>query len=289
MDGSVVGPAQQGQIRQVGGAAVEPVPQMVGVAPGQGPFTVGEDTAPSRTARAARWAGWTTRVVRPTSSGWVGAPPRIRGSRAVAAWSRAASRSVPLRSWGWGGGAPLGWWGWGGGWALGGGRAVGGGGWGWWLGVGVGGGRWWVQPLDVAWGWARRSLVGAGVVAGMVAGLAGDQDPGHGPSTGQPPAGLWVQRPGPAGLATHRAGVAQEAVQVHGHRQLGPDPTGLGQPTGLQVAAGQLGQGISLAVAATPGIGGVGRAGQRLQGRHELLAGLGLQQPIDRHHALNGG
>src|SRR5215207_2197644 len=57
MDGSVVGPAQQGQIGQVGGAAMEPVPQVVGVAPGQGPFTVGEDTAPSRTARAARWAG----------------------------------------------------------------------------------------------------------------------------------------------------------------------------------------------------------------------------------------
>src|SRR5829696_9311922 len=108
MDRAVVGPAHQGQIGQVGGAAMEPVPQMVGVAPGQGPFTVGEDTAPSRTARAARWAGWTTRVVRPTSSGWVGAPPRIRGSRAVAAWSRAASRSVPLR-----------WWAWGGGWALG--------------------------------------------------------------------------------------------------------------------------------------------------------------------------
>ena len=41
-------------------------------------------------------------------------------------------------------------------------------------------------------------------------------------------------------------GVAQEAVQVHRHAQLRPDPTGLGQPAALQVAAGQLSQGISL-------------------------------------------
>ena len=45
MDGAVVGSAQQGQIGQVGGAAMEPVAQVVGVAPGQGPLAVGEDTA----------------------------------------------------------------------------------------------------------------------------------------------------------------------------------------------------------------------------------------------------
>jgi hypothetical protein len=83
-------------------------------------------------------------------------------------------------------------------------------------------------------------------------------------------------------------GVAQQAVQVHDHAQLGPDPTRLGQPTGLQGPAGQLRQGISVALAATAGVTGVGRAGQRLQGGQQALAGLGLQQPIHGHHALKG-
>ena len=61
-------------------------------------------------------------------------------------------------------------------------------------------------------------------------------------------------------------GVAEEAVQVHGHGQLRPDPTGLGEPAALQVAAGQLGQGVSVALAAAAGVVGVGWAGQRLQG-----------------------
>ena len=45
MDRPMMGSAQQGQIGQVGGAAMQPMPQMVGVAPGQGPLAVGEDTA----------------------------------------------------------------------------------------------------------------------------------------------------------------------------------------------------------------------------------------------------
>jgi hypothetical protein len=44
-DGSVVGPAQQRQIGQISGTAVQPVEQMVGFAPGQRPRTAGEDTA----------------------------------------------------------------------------------------------------------------------------------------------------------------------------------------------------------------------------------------------------
>jgi hypothetical protein len=58
--------------------------------------------------------------------------------------------------------------------------------------------------------------------------------------------------------------VAKEAVQVHGHGQLGADPTGLGQPATLEVAAGQFGQGIGVALAAAAGIVGVAGAGQRL-------------------------
>jgi hypothetical protein len=45
MHGPMMGPAQQGQVRQVGGAAVDPVPQMMGVAPGKRPVAVGEDAA----------------------------------------------------------------------------------------------------------------------------------------------------------------------------------------------------------------------------------------------------
>ena len=83
--------------------------------------------------------------------------------------------------------------------------------------------------------------------------------------------------------------MAQEAVQVDGDQQLGPDPTRLGQPAGFQVAAGQLGQGISPALATTAGVVGVGRAGQRLQGGQHDLAGLGLQQSLQGDHALQGG
>ena len=45
MHRSMVGAADQGQVGQVGGAAIDPVPQMMGLAPGQGAGTVGEDTA----------------------------------------------------------------------------------------------------------------------------------------------------------------------------------------------------------------------------------------------------
>ena len=45
MDRPVVGSAQQGQVGQVGGAAMEPVAHVVGFAPGQGPGAVREDTA----------------------------------------------------------------------------------------------------------------------------------------------------------------------------------------------------------------------------------------------------
>jgi hypothetical protein len=43
--GSVVSSAEQGQVGQVGGAAMEPVAQMMGLTPGQGTGAVGEDTA----------------------------------------------------------------------------------------------------------------------------------------------------------------------------------------------------------------------------------------------------
>jgi hypothetical protein len=45
MNRPVMGPADQGQVPQVSRATVEPVPQMMGLAPGQRPITVREDTA----------------------------------------------------------------------------------------------------------------------------------------------------------------------------------------------------------------------------------------------------
>jgi len=126
-----------------------------------------------------------------------------------------------------------------------------------------------------------------GVVV-VVGGVAGDQHPGHRAITGQPLARLRVQRPPPTDLATNSVVAAEEAVQVHGDSQLGPDPTGLGEPAPFQGVAGQLGQGVSVALAAAAAVVGVGWAGQGLQGRQEGLAGLGLQQPIHCHHPLEG-
>ena len=45
VDRPMMGSAQQHQVVQIGGAAVQPVPQMMRVTPGKGPLAVGEDTA----------------------------------------------------------------------------------------------------------------------------------------------------------------------------------------------------------------------------------------------------
>jgi hypothetical protein len=81
---------------------------------------------------------------------------------------------------------------------------------------------------------------------------------------------------------------AKEAVQVHDHPQLRPDPSARGQPPAFQGPAGQLGQGIGAALTAAAVILGVGRAGQGFQGGQQAPAGLGLQQPIDGDHARPG-
>jgi hypothetical protein len=45
MDRPMMGSTDHGQVRQVGRATVDPVPQMMGVTPGQGPLAAREDTA----------------------------------------------------------------------------------------------------------------------------------------------------------------------------------------------------------------------------------------------------
>jgi hypothetical protein len=143
MDRPMMSPTHQGQSGQIGRAALQPMPQMMGLTPAQRPSTAGTTQPPSRTARARRWATMTTRLVRPTSSGWVGGPPRVGGA---------------------------------------------------------------------------------------------------GPS-----------------------------------------------PPGFQGPASQLSQGVGAALAATAAIGGIGRPSQRRQRRQQGMAGLGLQQPVHRHHAFPAG
>ena len=131
------------------------------------------------------------------------------------------------------------------------------------------------QPHRLAVVLSRRRLLAARVLDGVlglavgavervvvITPLAADQDPGQGPLTGQPPTGRRRPRSRPAGLTTHPRRATQQAVQLHSHQQLGADPTGLGQPTGLQ-AAGQLGQGHRPAAGPTARITSVGWAGQR--------------------------
>jgi Flp pilus assembly protein TadB len=115
----------------------------------------GKTQPPSRTARAVRWAGWTTRVVRPTSRGWVGAPPRTGGSRAAAGPQPGGQVLVAA-------------------------------------GLAVVAGMVLVAGMVVAAGVAVTVVVVVGrvLVAVVVGGLAGDQDPGQRPIAGQPLAGL---------------------------------------------------------------------------------------------------
>src|SRR5215207_5252871 len=46
VDRPMVGSAHQGQIGQIRGAAIDPMPQVVALTPGDGPGAVGEHTAP---------------------------------------------------------------------------------------------------------------------------------------------------------------------------------------------------------------------------------------------------
>jgi hypothetical protein len=89
VDRPVMGPAQQGEVGEVGGAAVDPVAQVVGVAPGQGPVTVGEDTAAVADGQGVALGG----VDDP------GRPPHIEGlaGRAPEDWGEQGHGGPQLR------------------------------------------------------------------------------------------------------------------------------------------------------------------------------------------------
>ena len=124
--------------------------------------------------------------------------------------------------------------------------------------------------------------VGVGVAVGRTAGggLAGHDHPGDRPVTGQSSTRLRFQGPEPTQIPTHGAGTAEQAVQVHDHAQLGPDPTRHRQPAAFQGPAGQLTQGVGGALAAAAGVAGIGGTSQRLDGRPQGLAGLGSNRPL---------
>ncbi len=132
-----MGPAHQGQVGQVGGAAMQPVAQMVGFAPGRGPVAPGE-----RTAAVADHQGG------PLGGGDDPAGPAHLQQLGGGATKGRREPARRHRSWAARPPSPP--------------------------------GSWWGGPV------------------------AGDQDPGDGAVAGQPPAGLGVQRPGPAGLPAQR-------------------------------------------------------------------------------------
>jgi hypothetical protein len=116
MDRPMMGPAHQGQIRQIGGAAVQPVDQMMGLTPGQGPLAVGEHTAAVAHGQGAALGRGDDPAGPAQVQGWLGAPPRTGGNRAATAWSRSAKPPSPPQSswerwppgsWPW---WPPGWW-----------------------------------------------------------------------------------------------------------------------------------------------------------------------------------
>ena len=98
MHGPMMGPAHQGQIGKVGGAAVQPVDQMMSLAPGQRPGTGGEDTAPvthGQGAAPGRRAGRPGWPAPPPGAGWGPHP----GSGATGPRRPAAAQPAPpLRS-----------------------------------------------------------------------------------------------------------------------------------------------------------------------------------------------
>jgi hypothetical protein len=91
MDGPMMGPAQEQQVGQVGGAAVQPVPQMMSLTPGQRAGTAGAPTAAVADGQGAALAGLDDPAGPAGVQGLAGGPPRTGGNRAAASWSRAAT------------------------------------------------------------------------------------------------------------------------------------------------------------------------------------------------------
>jgi hypothetical protein len=91
MDGPMVRSAQEQQVGQVGGAAIQPVPQMMSLTPGQRAVAAREDTAAVADGQGGSLGGLDDPGGPAGVQGWLGAPPRTGGNRAAAVRSRAAT------------------------------------------------------------------------------------------------------------------------------------------------------------------------------------------------------
>jgi hypothetical protein len=181
LDLPVVGSTQQGEVGQVGRAPMQPVPQVVGFAPGQRPVTGREPTAAVADGKGGALGGLDDSGGPAHLQRLTRCPTQHRGQQDGRGPQPRFQSGCPV-------------------------------------------------PVT-----GRHGLVvtlagfGRAVVwVGLGGGLAADHHPGHGPITGQAPTRLRGQWPCPAHLATHPARTAKQAVQLHRHQQLGPDPTRLG-------------------------------------------------------------
>jgi hypothetical protein len=89
-----MGPAHQGQVGQIGRATMQPMAQMMASHQASGRSQPG-NTATVTNGQSGALGGLDDPGGPPTSSGWVGAPPRT-GSSATAARSRSANGSVSV-------------------------------------------------------------------------------------------------------------------------------------------------------------------------------------------------
>jgi hypothetical protein len=200
-------PTQQGQIDQVGGAAIQPMLNVVGFTPGKRPLAVGEHTAAVTHSQGKALGGLDHPGAAAHVQGLAGGSTQDRGQHG------AGRPQLSFQGWVTAGAVPA-------------------------TGMVVAAG------IAVAVVAAGIIVIVVVLAAGLlVGGVAGDQDSGQRPITSQPPARLRTQRPA-VGHPTHRPRTALQAGQVDGDQQLGPHPTRLGQPPPLKLAASQLGQGI---------------------------------------------
>ena len=156
VDGPMMGPTEQGQVGEVGGAAVQPADQMMPFAPGKRPGAVGDDTAAVAGGQGGLLAGCDDPAGPAEVERLAGVPPSLGDSRVTAAHSHL---HPPASRW------PS---------ELGCSRSA-------------------VPPRRCprGRGWASQP----GCQGGLAAGLSADHDPGDGGVAGQPPAPLRVQGP----------------------------------------------------------------------------------------------
>jgi hypothetical protein len=203
MDGPVVGPADQGQVGQFGGAAIQPMLNVVGFAPREGPLAVGEHTAAVADSQGKALGGLDHPGAAAEVQGLAGGPTQDGGQQGD------GGSQLGFQGWVAAGAVHPGWMVLATGIVLAVGIAIA------VLAVGIA-----IAVLAVVAGMvvAAEIVLTAGiavallaVVAVMTGGLAGDQDPGQRPVTGQPPTRLRAEGAG-VGDTPHHPRTPHQAV-----------------------------------------------------------------------------